>query len=607
MAKWSLKIDWFDRLREADKALAGKRAVQPIVWLFLVPLFTFFTWMSFRQSIDAPREVLLAIGIGDALGKMLGVFAVSPLIARRRGPNTHLILLALICASGIPVELFKINQLGIGWGFVPDRPNAWLVLVTSTLIAVTWLLLSTLTVVWFKDARAELGALHEAERELAALAGRLNELLADKLKRLQEQLDQTLRPTIESLRDKVAKIADSPTSAELLRVSGEIRDFCDSEVRQLSHELAADPAAAVAATSRSRASFWSSFVAVWRLGDVPPRFVFWMIVILAVPYGLNDTGPQSIPLVLLGLPVGFLAIKYLDAWRRRLLNRHATWAHFWTAAAMYVLVAEISAATINLMEPLYPNLLDFIDALWWLVPLALLLIWYIAGAAFGARNLVQQTTAELLERNRQNRMANDELRARLAAARSRIYRLVHGTVQGRLAAVSLALAAVAKESDEVKRGELLRQALAQLETTTTELHAQFALSSAPIDFEEQYAQMAGGWRNLIELTLDASEDVLARLSNDPYLADELLGAIQEGITNAHRHGHAKRVDLQVLIDSDQLELRISNPVGLGTAAESKGQSGSGIDGIAKTAQSVKFSRGQDLSILTATWKLNRTS
>ena len=252
-----------------------------------------------------------------------------------------------------------------------------------------------------------------------------------------------------------------------------------------------------------------------------------------------------------------------------------------------------------MLEPLYPQLVGFIEQLWLLLPLMLVFIWVVAGWTFGARELLRESEVELAESNQAVELENRRLRQQAASARARLYRLLHGSVQGRLAAVSLALTALANEETPARSADLLEQAQQQLAAAERELAGAFDAQPGVVGVDEQWSELQSRWRNLIAISLTTSPEAWQALGANPDLAREVLAALQEGITNAYRHARADRLEIELGIEDDELRLVMTNPVNDQQATSTEG---TGLDGIALSASTVKFDRGQDFATLTATWK-----
>lgn len=585
-------------LRRLDQLLSGKKATNPKIWLFLTPLFFWFNWLCFASYFgeDVAQSVLFCLTLPTL--HMVLWLALAPAIARRSGRLSPMLLLGLTALSQVPSEFLKFEWLGISWQPEPDKPFAIQVVFTSILIALAWMFLMLLTVEWFEASRARLGRLRAVRADLAGLRSQLSMRLTADLQLLRAQIAESLTPTIEQLR---ARLEVASSSQKLFGLAQDIRSFCDREVRELSHQISSGVDAAQPIRPGGRQGLFATSAQVFRRGNVSLEFVAGMLLLVAAPYAINIAGYQTLILVVVGIGLGYLVARPIERLRRRLVSGSPAVVSFFSGIVMLVCVSELGLLVVRSLEPLYPNLAGFIDLLWFLLPIMLVFIWVVAGWTFGVRDLLRATELDLAESNSALETENRRLRQQASAARARLYRLLHGSVQGRLAAVSLALTALANDATQAPSGELLEQAHAQLVAAELELAGAFDEQPEPADMDEQWRDLQARWRNLIALSLSASEPARQALANDQALARDVLAALQEGITNAYRHARAERLEIDLNTDGDELRLTMTNPVEAGKPADEQTTSGTGIERIAQGAYSVKFDRGQDFATLTATW------
>ena len=583
-------------LRRLDKTLAGKKAVNPKIWFFLLPLYSWFNWLCFADYFGDDLAQTIAFCTLLPLLHMACWLALAPLISRRGPKGSTTVMLGLATLAQMPSEFAKCYWLGIDWNPQPDRPFALQVIVTSVVIALTWKFMMLLTVEWFESSRARLGRLRAVRNELAQIRTQLNSRLNTDLQLLRAQIAESLTPTVERLR---ARLEGATSSQNLLTLAGDIRSFCDREVRSLSHQISSGDDGARTQMSDGRQGLLATSAAVFRLGNSSVEFVAAMLLLVAAPYAINVAGYQTLPLVVIGIGLGYLVVRFVDRGRRRLVANAPAVVGFITGILMLAGVSELGLLAVRMLEPLYPQLVGFIEQLWLLLPLMLVFIWVVAGWTFGARELLRESEVELAESNQAVELENRRLRQQAAAARARLYRLLHGSVQGRLAAVSLVLTALANEETPARSAELLEQAQQQLAAAERELAGAFDAQPGVVGVDEQWSELQSRWRNLIAISLTTSPEAWQALGANADLAREVLAALQEGITNAYRHARADRLEIELGIEDDELRLVMTNPVDDQQAASTEG---TGLDGIALSASTVKFDRGQDFATLTATWK-----
>ena len=599
-----MRIRTLEGLRRLDQLLAGKKATNPKIWLFLMPLFFWFNWLCFASYFgeDVAQSVLFCLTLPTV--HMVLWLALAPAIARRSGRLSPMLLLGLTALSQLASEFLKFEWLGISWQPEPDKPFAIQVVFTSIVIALAWMFLMLLTVEWFEASRARLGRLRAVRADLAGLRSQLSMRLTTDLQLLRAQIAESLAPTIEQLR---ARLEVARSSQNLLGLAQDIRSFCDREVRELSHQISSGAEEAQPIRRGGRQGLFATSAQVFRRGNVSLEFVAGMLLLLAAPYAINVAGYQTLILVVVGIGLGYLVARPIERLRRRLVSGSPAVVSFFSGIVMLVCVSELGLVAVRLLEPLYPNLAGFIDLLWFLLPIMLVFIWVVAGWTFGARDLLRASELELAESNTALEIENRRLRQQASAARARLYRLLHGSVQGRLAAVSLALTALANDDTPARSGELLEQAQEQLAAAERELAGAFDEQPEQTGIDEQWSELQSRWRNLIAISMSASDSAWQALAADPSLAREVMAALQEGITNAYRHARADRLEIALVANDDELNLTMTNPVGTDSPAASpqaaeQPTDGTGIERIALGAYAVKFDRGQGSATLTATWK-----
>lgn len=594
----------FATARGVDETLAGAKAARIQVWLFLAPLFTLFTYLAFRDPLPISAPNLLAIAAAAQAISLVTYALTRPIVVHRarlsRG-SARLstgILFAWYVLFSVPGEIFKATQIGLTGEWIADHPVIWLSTPTSCLVAATWTVLSNLTVNWVFAARSVLGELRGAEARLENDRQRLKSRLAEDLQQLREQVTTALLPAIENLRIKVQS-QQSVADSALLKSAAEITDFCDTEVRAMSHTLAVEQERGQLPQVSSRVGLVTAVATIVRHGDVSLNRMFAVMLTLAVPYAIDSAGYQALIVTVVGLSLGFLVLRLVDPARRRLFGSKGA-ASFVSALVMYLAVSALGVWVLNLGLPLYPSLWDFADTLTWLLPGILVLVWLILGFVFGADNVVRLAADRISAANRALTVENERLLAQTSAARNRIYRLLHGSVQGRLAAVSLALTAIVAEADAAKRDALLAQANEQMALAEADLRGAFDRQQPAVPAETRLTELTQAWRNLMTIEVQAAPNALVALDANGRLGDEVLSAIQEGVTNAHRHGSASRVEVTLRLEDGVANLTIRND---GREGHEGSTDGTGLERIALGASSVKFDRGQDYAILTATWKL----
>jgi len=146
--------------------------------------------------------------------------------------------------------------------------------------------------------------------------------------------------------------------------------------------------------------------------------------------------------------------------------------------------------------------------------------------------------------------------------RQDLARFLHGPIQGRIAAVRMKLHLLT-EADQVSKPALSQEEINQLADMVEFITREIEILAEPdqeitaIKPLAALTQLAENWSGLIDVTLDAGSEVFAVLEEDSYLAAKIVAACSEAITNASRHGQAKRVNIVLRLVDEASTLRIT--------------------------------------------------
>lgn len=576
-------------LQRIDAQLEGTKAASFAALGFIVPFFALLNWLSFRESIPVPREqLLLTVAVVPSLNAVMYV-VLRPLLRLRCGKWSPLWLLAWYVAVNAPAEVIKVLMLGLFTEHAEYTPRPIPVLVSAVVIAVGTFMIANLASNWVIEVRRTVGRLNAVQTALIQARNQASQRLSSELMALREQVENSLIPTIDSLANR---LADESTASE-------IRDLCEGELRDLGRQITQAEPTLAAAQASARSSLFHVARSVFRLGQVSPNQLMIAISVIGITFAFNNAGWAAAALAIIGLSCGYLLVIAIDPWRRRTFGAEG-WPSFISALTMYFSIAVVGAKLVNWGLPLYPELWDFIDTLEWLLPGFLVLLWFILASAGGAKRALNEAVELFLIENAKLESTNRQLLARSRQARESLYRLVHGSVQGRLAAVSMALNVSA---DGPNFQEVRAQAAEQMEAARRDLIDAFAgrpSADAEGGFRRRLESIAMAWRNLIaiQVSIDEQEFDLIESFGEPLVSD-LTASVQEAITNAHRHSRASRIHVGVEVSSDSVDLIATNdrsapaPIAVG--------SGSGLQELEKSGAKVTLSHHDNATTLRVSW------
>jgi len=180
---------------------------------------------------------------------------------------------------------------------------------------------------------------------------------------------------------------------------------------------------------------------------------------------------------------------------------------------------------------------------------------YFIGEYAHASSEQEQANVQLITRV-------NRLNAEHQLIRRDLSRLLHGPIQGRLAAVRMKLHLLS-EADSGRVAPLSQEDIDQLalmveyiahdiETLTEPLTPKIAL-----DVSAEMDAIVANWKGLMHIDFAPSNGATLLLERDSLLAQRVVDACSEAITNASRHGQATRVAIAIQVVDVETALRIT--------------------------------------------------
>lgn len=177
------------------------------------------------------------------------------------------------------------------------------------------------------------------------------------------------------------------------------------------------------------------------------------------------------------------------------------------------------------------ELLHIVDST--LLYLLILVVGFVSSFFYG-----QHAESEFLERQLSKEQLEAMLLKREEDRLSReLAKYLHGTIQSRLMASAMALEKAGRKGDKKALERELAQAYESLRVPSA------AYFAAPEDsFKAEINKVVSKWNDLlkIKVKIDKSLEDL-----EPVKAQEIGNAVNEGISNSFRHGHASNVSLKI--------------------------------------------------------------
>ncbi|MFD7440198.1 sensor histidine kinase [Streptomyces sp. NPDC059909] len=221
------------------------------------------------------------------------------------------------------------------------------------------------------------------------------------------------------------------------------------------------------------------------------------------------------------------------------------------------------------------------------LPAGLLMLLALAACAAGTGALLARQAPLLLGPTPEDRLAAAERRAAELAVRNRLARELHDSVGHALSAVTLQAGAARKVLDSDV--EFVREALAAIEETTRRTVGELDSVLGLLRKGEDDGELATPGLDALDglLLAHAGQNVAYEASGDPAAVPEAVSReayriVQEGLSNALRHGGAVPVSLHVHVQDEELELMMENPLPERAPVVRPG-GGRGLRGIAERA------------------------
>ena len=523
------------------RRIGGPNAIS--VWTFGLTFAVFIVVSivpSHRdQFIGTPAQRLLLAAIGTLAGFVVLVLAA--LTVLRPGPRASrpITTIATFALAGV-AQAVAIVALRAAMDLEPV--DSTMLVITRAVAGVIWLAGIAIVV--------DLGRSHI--HRVAELRGRLDAMerasareqqdVRDEVHRMREGALAPVRAALEEIATRLARMARSDRAGD---EAASLRALVDDQVRPLSHMLLGDPppdvaheAVVVLPARRERVR------QVARLAVTAMAAPAWAAVLLPMAlvllFAVQEIGVAylaaacSTYVVVVGtLFLGARAL--LDP----LLPRLPTVA----AAACVIAVYEALAVVAMVNAWAWGDLSEIGRWVEWNALVTLPVIWLAMSTIRAIRREGQEVEAGLEDALAQITLITARRRQRLRHERQVLGRLLHGNIQATLLSVSSRLAQAADDVDPRP----------SVEMAAADLHALRERLSEPVSEEWQARDalddIVGMWSGVVRVDVGASDDILALLDAAPATRTGVLDVVAEGLTNAVRHGGARKVVVQVRLEA----------------------------------------------------------
>lgn len=586
-------------LRHLAEHLQGKDAFRFLAFLVRSPLFIFFTVVTFAGDPDHELQNVIRVAVLGSGFELLLLFLARTIFARQQRLKIWSIWLVYWIAgevSGVVLLVcMEVPFVEPGKGV-----SAWVILAFNGFLAVVWFTASNLAVgLLAKDIQL----LRELGRKTTILEGLQLEAefrLREEIFELKETISEKVLELLKRITKQLKNLSSNTSNVELLRNAEQVRELCESEVRALSHSIVSktfELPNQVVSLPKVLSPWGSSRP---KASDIKLR-LRWVAAIgifNALAIALQRGGWLTALAALALIAVGILAIRTLDRLRIRSVKTESVSATVFLVAVEYLSMSVAAMLILWGLGSYHPEIARFVSAVYVTVPMVLVIIWLLVQLIQDSARRLRAYGRDLSEKQVLLEQTIAEIERQSSRARRRIGQFLHGSIQGRLASVSMALTVAAKTNSSDLLDELLLQARNQLELSALEVNQvlQGAESPAALTLADEIQQLKDGWKNLVELRFSVSEEAFRCLADRGGLTELVVEAMQECITNAVRHGQAKRVKVQIDLDPN-LFLKVMND---GLPIE-KLTPGFGITSISTRAKGLKVLSEDGWSVVRLSW------
>ena len=544
-------------LRSVQRILNSSTSLSLPVLLLQFPLAFILAFSS--RTLWHSRHPLLRIELATGLVAGVAVcfalgnlaFHLFPALRERRlwvTLVTWLIVgLQVKPTADVVDHLLGGQQLSYGW--------------RTVLIPIVWLA-SLASVTHVLQSRSEYVSTYQVLQHTAADLSELERTSHEKLDVERQQLiatvQKTIQPELEQIASEIRHLGNRVSAARFRNLLQQVDDYSIHTLRRLIDELFTD---SVGPTLPSRVAHGTQQIPLlnWRRLTLDPWCTFWIALSVSVAAGLpSSTMHQQMAMVaqvvVMLLPVFFLS--YIQRWKPLAERIHPV---IWVLISCVIVIAvrlSLPAQSPLLVLRNGPPELPLVTAALYALSIVLgSLNRYFSDSYIAATHEQTEVNAQLQLRVQNNESARQVVRHNLG-------RIMHGPIQGRLAAIRLKLHVLDEsstddessldEDDATKVLDLLEQISHEIEHLGNESAAPEAIS-----LDDSLNALAGKWRGIIRLTFDAPGDVHNVLADNNPLVQRLVAACSEAITNASRHGYATKVELYFeLMPRHSIRLRV---------------------------------------------------
>lgn len=548
--------------RSIQDALGGRWAVSLPAWAAISPigiLVTSNSYAPFRDEVGG--GTLIAFGVVGVLtaGFVLWLSHLTVLRNRRVSKMRFSVVLFTYALSGSIRSAIIFYMVSSEVGITAMPTSIQIIILLGATHGVFWLTFFAVLLNLAERHRMNRSKLEAISVELNRLETESAVLLREDLTEVQEMIRNRLKPVLS--RVAVQLNNSDRASQNLLSAAADLQETCERDVRELSHRLS-EPVW----LDRNRSQFASlpGWRSIFKEGAIKAdtyhysvlSIASYLLVFLAIAQSKYSLLQNIVLLMLQGFGIAF--VLDFGFWRR------VSWKNTYLQVVFFYSLLLGVFTWLLLRDPEFMMDLDFRRQMFTNVPATFAIIWTVVSLLRAFEFLEGITKAEIAASQDVVETTQRTYEKRRNQVRKALASLLHGKIQGRLAAVSLAM--MSSSNSEIKLSQnLLVEAEIQILKVQKELDEllKFDISTSfdqmsAIEFSlERVSGVIDQWGGLLEVTHNFDEESVG-LINQHRLAEAVETSIQESLSNAVRHGKARQADLRFECQSSQAFLVVTN-------------------------------------------------
>lgn len=547
--------------------LRSEKAFSVGVWVGQIPATLAISFSARMQTVHQHPAIALLIGLAFMLGLAI-VLGLANLIRRHpKFPDKFLpsfTLLTWLTCGFVEVAITSGFHTLLGGSQYPFLFR----MIFIPIFSLTGLLIIT-------SISDRAGRYRNKFRELQADAEVLRKLQNESVaqlrvdrKKLVESIFENIEPELTEIRTQVTKFSSADSAPQALEALSEKIDsfsldvlrpiISDLENAQIS-QLPPDSEQLIVGAPKLK---WSELsLAPWRSFRIAilVTFVANLLTISGV------TGPPTKYLVysILSL-VPIFIVSFISKYKRPFTNVPPV---FWVClASIIVFTLRLKLGDNNLINNFATNGESDFEQM---KSVSTAVTALVCASAVSLGSIEKYFQVEYVTATNEQIKVNEALSAeisRISKSRTQtrrdLARLLHGPIQGRIAALRMKLHLMAETENGAlgkiseKDLEQITQLLQQVNFDLFEL-TKIDLNLNPIDVRLSLIDLVAQWSGIVNVSFEFDGAAETEISNQISLGERIVACCAEAITNSSRHAHATQIIMRIRLTSDFEKIRVT--------------------------------------------------